>query len=401
MSAATVRTVLPLALVTCTSMLAMDFYLPAVPRLQTGFGIGVELAQATVAVFLVGLAASQLAWAELMARIGPRRTVGVGVSLLTAASVGAALAPNIEALVAMRLVQGFAAGAATVVAPSVVRATLSGPDAVRGIAAIAMVEAIVPAAGPVLGAVLLEYSDWRSTFWIVGGLTLAVSPFAFRAAPRELPGLDRAVVSTYASVLTNRRYLRLALSHAFSMGALLTFIASAPQLMAHALGRGPSAFATLQVIGVVAFIVIAGQAGRISARVGPPRAVQIGAWVQLSASATMAGVSLVVDIPFAGFAVFWFVFCAALAVRGPAAFSEALDLPAAQLGRASALMVLALLVAGAIGTQLVAPFMDNRSTTGLLVGVLVPCIISVWLVVPYPAGRSAHGLVLNSSDRTP
>ena len=72
-SAASIRTVLPLAFITCTSMLAMDFYLPAVPSLQTWFGIDVTLAQATIAVFLAGLAASQLVWAEVMARLGRAR----------------------------------------------------------------------------------------------------------------------------------------------------------------------------------------------------------------------------------------------------------------------------------------------------------------------------------------
>jgi DHA1 family bicyclomycin/chloramphenicol resistance-like MFS transporter len=363
----------------------MDFYLPAVPSLQAWFGVDVTVAQATIAVFLVGLGASQLIWAEIMSRLGPRQCVRLGVWLLVLASVGAALAPNIETLIALRTIQGFAAGAATVVAPSVVRATLADADAVRGLAAIAMIEAVVPAIGPVAGAVLLRYTDWRGTFWILAVSTLAVIPFAVRAAPSELPGLDRRVVATYASILANRRYTRLALSHALSMGALLTFIASAPQLMTHALALGPAGFAGLQVIGVAAFIIMASQAGRISSRVGAPRAVQLGAVVQLGVCLAILGVSKLLELPFAAFAVFWFLFCGALAVRGPSAFSEALKVPASQLGRASAMLVLLILLAGAVGTQLVAPFMDGSSTTGLLLGVTIPCAISVALVVPYPA----------------
>ena len=209
-------------------------------------------------------------------------------------------------------------------------------------------------------------------------------PFAIRAAPRELAGLDRRVVSTYASILSNGRYTRLALSHALSMGALLTFIASAPQLMTHALALGTSWFAGLQAIGVAAFMITASQAGRISARIGAPRAVQIGSAVQLVASAWMLVLSHFVDLSFAAFAVFWFVFCGALAVRGPSAFSEALKLPASQLGRASAMLVLFILLAGAVGTQVVAPFMDGHSTTGLLLGITVPSLISMVLVLPFP-----------------
>ena len=383
-SAASIRTVLPLALITCTSILAMDFYLPAVPSLQAWFDIEVTVAQATIAVFLAGLAASQLVWAEIMARIGPRSCVRIGVWLLVLASIGAALAPNIHALIAMRTIQGIAAGAATVVAPSVVRATLDDVAAVRGLAASAMVEASVPAAGPVLGALVLEYTDWRATFVIVAVSTLAVLPFAVRAAPRDLPGLDRSVVSSYASILSNGRYARLAVSHALSMGALLTFIASAPQMLTHAYARGPSAFAALQVIGVAAFMIMASQAGRISARIGARRAVQLGSVVQLASCLVMLALGQIIELPFGAFAMFWFLFCGALAVRGPSAFSEALTLPPSQLGRASAMMVLLILLAGAIGTQLVAPFLGGRSTTGLMIGMAVPCAISLAFVIPYP-----------------
>lgn len=384
MSSRAVRTVLPLASVTCTSMLAMDFYLPAVPTLQTWFGIGISGAQATVAVFLAGLAASQLVWAEVMSRLGPRQAVRLGVWLLILASISAVFAPNIETVIALRAIQGVAAGAATVVAPSVVRATLADADAVRGLAAIAMVEALVPALGPVLGAALLEWTDWRGTFVVLAIVTLAALPFAIRATPRELPGLDRTIAASYRHILSNRRFTRLAVSHALSMGALLTFIASAPQLMIHALDLGVRHFAILQVVGVAAFMIFASQSGRISARVGAPRAVQLGAVVQLCASVTMLVLDRVVDVSFVVIAAFWFLFCAALAVRGPSAFSEALKLPASQLGRGSAIMVLLILLAGAIGTQLVAPFMDGQSASALLLGITVPCVISALLVVPYP-----------------
>jgi MFS transporter, DHA1 family, multidrug resistance protein len=358
-------------------MLAMDFYLPAVPSLQGWFGVDVTVAQATIAVFLLGLAASQLLWAEVMSRRGPRVAVRAGLTLLVATSVVAALAPAIEVLLAARLLQGVAAGAATVVAPSVVRATLPGTDVVRGIAAISMVEAIVPAIGPLLGAMVLAYADWRATFWLLAVATLVATPFAQRATPRELPGIDRLVVSTYRSVLANAKFVRLAVSHALGMGALLTFIASAPQLMSRA------EFGLLQVIGVSSFILFASQAGRISKRIGAHRSVQVGAVVQVLVCAVALLASSQLAFSYAAHAVFWFVFCGALAVRGPAAFSEALDVAPSQLGRASALMVLAILAAGAIGTQIVAPSLRS-SGNGLLVAMLVACVASVLLVTPYP-----------------
>lgn len=373
-------------------MLAMDFYLPAVPSLEGWFNVDVTVAQATIAAFLLGLAASQLVWAEVMSRKGPRAAVQLGVALLIATSIGAALAPTIEVLIAARLVQGIGAGAATVVAPSVVRATLTGTDAVRGLAAISMVEAIIPAAGPILGALLLAHADWPATFWVLAIVTAMVMPFALRATPHELPGLDRSVVSTYRSILSNKVFLRLSLAHALSMGALLMFVASAPQLMSRA------EFAALQFVGVAAFVLFASQAGRITKWLGAPRSIQVGAVVQVVLCLVLLLASHTSKVPFWMLCAFWWFFCGGLAVRGPAAFSEALDLPAAQLGRASALMVLGILSSGAVGTQLVAPSLAGESATGLFLGGVTACAISLLLVIRYPTSRNEQSGRLSAGD---
>jgi MFS transporter, DHA1 family, multidrug resistance protein len=384
-----VRTILPLAVITCASMLAMDLYLPAVPSLQRDLQASVPQGQATIAVFLFGLAASQLVWGEALNRIGPKACVKAGLWLLVASSIGCALAPELYSLLAMRLLQGVAAGASTVVSPTVIRSTLPPQDGVKGIAAISMIEAIVPAAGPVIGTALLMVTDWRTTFLVIGALTLIAMPMAMRATPRELPNLDRSVPSSYRHLLGNGRYVRLALSHALCFAALLTFVASGPQVLLQVLRLGETAFATAQVCGVAAFIAMASQSGRISARLGPGRAIQLGAVAHvLLCAAFLAATQFVASIPLVALLAFWAGFCGLLGIRGPAAFSEALALPVAQMGRASALLVLALLVCSAAATQAVAPFLQSGGLGAVLLTMLALSLASLALVVPYPAVRT-------------
>jgi DHA1 family bicyclomycin/chloramphenicol resistance-like MFS transporter len=383
---ASIRTILPLAFVTGVSMAAMDLYLPAVPALQTGLGISVTLAQATIAVYLLGLAGAQLLWGELLNRLGPRRCLQAGLALLALTSLGCALAPSIELLLVMRLLQGVAAAAATVVAPTVVRATLGEADVVRGIAAISMVEAIVPAAGPVLGALMLQFTDWRGTFWVLAALPLLVLPWLVRIAPRRLPGLDLAHDAGYLAILRNRVYLRLALSHALCIGALLTFLASAPQLLQHTLGLGSEAFALLQVLSVSSFMLGASQSGRLARRLGHARIVRLGNALQLGACTWALAAAWAGLLNYVGVAAWWMCFCFALALRGPATFVDALAVPPAQMGRATALLVLGLLAAGALGTQLVAPFLGGAgSAVPVFTGVLLQLLASAALVWRYPA----------------
>lgn len=52
-------------------------------------------------------------------------------------------------------------------------------------------------------------------------------------------------------------------------------------------------------------------------------------------------------------------------------------------------MVLAILAAGAIGTQVVAPSLVGRSPEGLFLCVVIACAVSLLLVVPYPRQLSS------------
>jgi predicted MFS family arabinose efflux permease len=255
---------------------------------------------------------------------------------------------------------------------------------VHGIAAIAMIESLVPAAGPVLGAALLLSLDWRGLFWILAALSVMALPFIVRVTPTELPGMDRTVDASYGRILANRKYRRLAISHALSFGGLLCFVASAPQLVINALGLTVNAFAALQVMSVTTFMVVASQAGRIAQRLGAARAIQLGAWIQVVLASVLLLAALFINVPFAAIAVFWCGFCGGLAVRGPATFSEALAVPPAQMGRAAAMLVLAMLLASALSTQLVAPFMAGRSIVPLATTMLVQVVISLALVIRYP-----------------
>lgn len=366
-------------------MLAMDLYLPAVPTMQRGLGLSVVQGQATVAVFLAGLAASQLVWGEALHRFGPRACVKAGLWVLIAASFGCAMAPELWSLLAMRLLQGIAAGASTVVSPTVIRATLPDKDGVRGMAAISMIEAIIPAAGPVLGTALLLVTDWRSTFAIIGAVALLSMPFALNATPRQLPHHDDSAPSGYLALLGNARYLRLALSHSLCFAALLCFVGSGPQVLQAVMQWGDGAFATAQVCGVAAFIAVASQSGRISARLGPVRAVRAGAVTHLLLCAGFWWAWQDGALAFGWVLAFWVVFCGTLGVRGPAAFSEALRVPMVQMGRASALMVLMLLVSSAAATQGVAPFLQQAGLEAVLVTMLALSAASLLLVLKLPA----------------
>ena len=135
---------------------------------------------------------------------------------------------------------------------------------------------------------------------------------------------------------------------------------------------------------MLSFMGMASQSARVSRRLGLAGAVRAGALFHVAICAALLVVAGFGVLSFAAVAVFWCAFCGAFAIRGPAAFSDALALPPSQMGRASAMMTLALLLAGALGTQIVAPFMGGATAVPLATAMLVLCALSLWGVTPYP-----------------
>ncbi|WP_374581424.1 MFS transporter [Pseudoduganella sp.] len=372
------RLAIPLASLTALGLLASDLYLPAIPAMRAELGASITSAQATMAVFMAALALSQLAWGWAADRFGDRRTIVAGTVLLGGGSLLCALAPGIESMLAGRLVQGLGAGAATVAVPALIRRRFDAADGVKALAVVAMVESTIPALGPVAGTAIVLHASWRSTFWLIAVLALLLLPLVARivgAAPAPRPAAAGSA-GGYLPLLRNRLYLRYALSYAAMFGALLMYVASAPELVTHALGLGIEAFAALQIFGVLAFMAGAAVAVRMVKQLGERWLMRSGMLLQYLAGAGLVGMALAGLAGAAGLvclAVVAALFCGGLGLRGAATMGGALQAAGDSAGKGSGLLMFLSFAAVAGATQLVAPFLH----AGLLpVGVLLFALVT-------------------------
>ena len=75
---------------------SIDMYLPALPTLGEALGSTPGAAQASLAVFFLGMALGQIFYGPLADRYGRRLPLFIGLGVYTVASLVCALAPNIE-----------------------------------------------------------------------------------------------------------------------------------------------------------------------------------------------------------------------------------------------------------------------------------------------------------------
>ncbi|WP_406007312.1 DHA2 family efflux MFS transporter permease subunit [Streptomyces sp. NBC_00637] len=168
----------------------------ALPSIRKDLGGGLGDLEWTVSAYTLTFAVLLMFGAALGDRFGRRRMFLVGLTVFTAASAAAAMAPGIGSLIAARAVQGV--GAAVMMPLTLTLLTAAVPAAKRGMAygIWGAVNGLAVASGPLIGGSLTEHVSWHWIFWLNVPLGLALLPLArFRlaeshgtGAPLDFPG---------------------------------------------------------------------------------------------------------------------------------------------------------------------------------------------------------------------
>ncbi|WP_439579134.1 MFS transporter [Elioraea sp.] len=321
---------IPFVLLACVAgigQVAANLPLPSLPAIGAEFGAGA--AGLVVAVFLAAFAPSQLLWGPLSDRHGRRPVVLAALGMFALGSVLAALAPVFWMLLAGRAVQAAGGAAGLVVARASLRDGADGRALGRGMAALSMATAAVPALAPLAGAALEQVQGWRLGFWATAAAGVGVLVWAAAAMPEtsrmRAPRLDlRAVLADYRAVWRDRRFPPPALVAAGAMGGLFAFGAGSPTLYITVFGLTPMAYAVYPLIAVLGVLAGGAAARGLMKRGSPGRAMAIGVALMLAGGLGMAALAPVGMFGKHAVNVTMLVFVIGLGFALPAAFTEAL-----------------------------------------------------------------------------
>jgi EmrB/QacA subfamily drug resistance transporter len=138
----------------------------ALPAIRHDFGATLEALQWTVNAYTLAFAASITTVAALGDRYGRRLLFVIGIGIFTLASVGCALAPNTQALIGARVIQGIGAG--TIMPISLTILTGAVPPEKRGtiVGLWGAIGGLAVASGSLIGGALTEGLNWHWIFWV-------------------------------------------------------------------------------------------------------------------------------------------------------------------------------------------------------------------------------------------
>jgi DHA1 family bicyclomycin/chloramphenicol resistance-like MFS transporter len=283
--------VLILAVLSLIAPLAIDMYLPALPFIAASLGATDGQAQLTLPTYFAGFAIGQAFYGPIADRFGRKPPLYFGLALYIAASVGCALAPNIETLIALRFLQSAGGCAGTVVARAMVRDLFSGADAIRVYSRVLLVFGVGPILAPMIGSGVLIWFGWREIFWLLAAIGILSMVLIFTRMPESLkpehvrPLRLASVIVNYWRLFTHRNFVGYALTGGTMMAGTFAYIAGLPFVIVNVYGYPDYYFSLVFGINAVGFIVASQINVAAQRRSSPERVLLAALLIQLAAAA--------------------------------------------------------------------------------------------------------------------
>ena len=389
------RMVVVLGALVALGPLTIDMYLPALPRIAEELSVTSSVAQLTLTGTLAGLALGQLIVGPLSDSLGRRRPLMAGIVLHMVASLMCVVAPSVLLLGLARGVQGMGAAAAMVVAVAVVGDLYTGNAAATMMSRLMLVLGVAPVLAPSLGAVILLHGSWHWVFValvvLAGGLLL----LAALALPETLPQAHRrplrvkSILSTYAELLRDARFVVLVLVGALGMAGLFAYIAGAPFVLQGHYGLDQQRFALVFGAGAIALIA-ATQLNVVLLNRFSPQRIMLGALLAAAATGVVfVALTMTHTGGLAGFLMPLWTILAAMGFVIPNAPAVALSRHPDAAGTSAALLGAAQFGAGAAIAPLVGVLGNSEPALALVITISAVIALILMALVRTPATSAA------------
>ncbi len=366
---------------------AVDMYLPAFPAIEAEFDVGAIALQQTLSVYLFAFAFMLLWHGALTDAWGRRPVVIGGLAIYGLATLGCAIAGNIESLWLFRAMQGVSAGTGMVVGRAIIRDLYHGTDAQRLMSRVTLMFGIAPAIAPIIGGALLNLFGWRAIFWFKLVWACVVLVYCVARLRETLPPAQRHALHprvlwhNYRNVLLRTDFLLLSMITTLNFCAFFIYIAAAPAFLVQLLGVSTWGFAWLFVPMIGGIMLGATMSGRMAGKRSPQSTIRLG-YGFMAAGAVL---NLAISFGLSG-DVRWnvppiFILCVGTALVMPSVTLMLLDLFPTMRGMAASLQGFVQFATGGFVAGSVAPLLA-RSLTSLALGMAAFSVASfvLWLV---------------------
>lgn len=378
------RLVVILGLLSAIGPFAIDMYLPALPQIGASLNAPVSAVQASLTAFFIALGVGQPLFGSLSDMWGRKKPLYLGLLIFVVASIGCALAQDIQTLVVLRFIQGLGAAAGMAIPRAVVRDMHTGHEAARMMSLLMLVFSVSPILAPLAGTAVIALGNWRWVFWAVAvaavlGLAAMVRglPETRNAAARQDSSLGDAL-QAYGVLLRDWHYLGLVFIGASAMAGFFVYLAGSPFVLINHYGLSTTQYSVAFALNAIAFIGAAQFTGSLGKRFGLVAVVKVAATASGVVMLSLLTYYLLGGEKLAVLIGLYFVASALMGLVIPTTSVLALEEHGAIAGTASALLGTLQMLTGAVAMQVVGVF-SNGQPLPMVVGMAAGALTGVLL----------------------
>ncbi|WP_309086041.1 multidrug effflux MFS transporter [Chelativorans sp.] len=391
MSVAFFRTAVVLGLLSAIGPFAIDMYLPALPTIGADLNAGTTAVQMSLLVFFLSMGFAQLIVGPISDMIGRKAPLYLGLVLFVVGSIGSALAPNVEWLIAFRFLQGLGASAGMVVPRAVVRDLHTGNEAAKLMSMLMLVFSISPILAPLTGSIIIEAFGWRAVFWAVtvaaaiGAVLIGTSLPETRPAEQRIGSSLGTALAGYRFLMRDRKFLGLTFIGGFGVASFFVYLMNSPFVLIDHYGLSPSLYSVFFSINAVAFFAMSQLTGTLAERYGLKRVVRVAVSGYATAMVVLLAVMSSGIQPLWVLATLLFVGYGFLGLVIPTTSVLAMDDHGEIAGTASALMGTLHFAAGAGAMAVAGLFFDGKPLS--MVTAVAACAVIAFALTQLTLGR--------------
>lgn len=377
-----------LAALSALGPFSIDAYLPSFRDIAAHFSASPLLVQQTITAYLLPFGAMTLFHGALSDSFGRRRITLLMVMVFVFATIGCMCAWSIESLIGFRVLQGMSAGGGMIVGRAMVRDLFDGIEAQKLMGQIAVVFAIAPAMGPIIGGWLQIWLGWRAVFGFLVVFSALVWFACWKSLPETLPVERRhplhpvSLLRGYRDALSSGPFLLLVITLTLNFSAVFVYIVSAPAFIFNILHREETEF--LWVFGPITAGMMLGTAlaGKLAGRVPTRRILLLAYGIMVTAASgnLLFHFLHTPELPWSIVALFVYVVGSALAM--PSLTIMALDVFPHRRGLASSCQGFIQTSGNTVITAVVAPLLWH-SALSLSLGMISIFLISALALAAY------------------
>lgn len=382
-----------ISLIGCLGQIGSDIYTPSLPAIADSLDTSINSVQMSMAVYLFGLAFSQLIYGPLSEGIGRRIPLLLGLFISLIGCILAIFATSIQMLILARFVQGAGVGACAALWRSIFRDLFTKEEISKYASYMSIVITFVVPAAPVLGGYLQEHFGWQANFVFLAFYTLAaflVTAFMLHETSQHHHSerlRKEFIVGTFKQLLSCKTFMGFSLAVFVSYGAFFAWFVVGPVLVIDVLQFSPVEFGWITFICGGSAIGLAGLVnGRLAPLYGIMTMLRVGWSITIFAGILMLGLYYVYSINIYALVIPVIIFYFGISMIWPNAFAGAFANVAEIAGYAGAVYGFILMAGGATMGSLMSKLPDQNQLPLALVMTISP-IIS-WLLLRAFVGKS-------------